>query len=148
MWMRKPAEQTGEPPVRKDLEADYNKAMSRMMMLRHGKECLRNIIAYQEQEIDRYRTEIARSREVIDTHHKDAVSVHEYTSELIAEGITVDSVLRINKDDALILRVDRKYTKDIMTDLQNEIAERIGMRVVLLNVGMELIGAVEHGSDT
>lgn len=151
MWNKEPAQPTGEPPVRKELEADYNKAMVRMKMRGHGGECLRNVIAYQEQEIDMYRGEIVRLRNAIDGLQRkaeDTALVHGHTAEMIAEGIAIaDGLPRISKDDTMILQSEYILgSEETIATMQEEIKKRTGINVALLDGRMKIAGVIEHGS--
>jgi hypothetical protein len=67
-----------------------------------------------------------------------------YTAELrtgfLADTIQADQLIRVNKDDILILRLKVKCRNEDMSRLQKEISERTGMKVILLDSYIELIG--------
>lgn len=128
------------PPMRKENEADYKKAMARMTRLGHSLETHKDIIAYMEQEIDYYRMKIER------LSSRDADSQSSVSEELTAEVIPCDKVFYMDKDDVLILHTKRNVSEETLSEKQDEITERTGIKVVIFGGNVDIVGVVRHGS--
>lgn len=129
------------PPMRKENEADYKKAMARMARLGHSLETHKDIIAYMEQEIDYYRMKIER------LSSRDAASQFSVSEELTAELIVpCDKVFYMDKDDVLILHTKRNVSEETISEKQDEITERTGIKTVIFGGSVDIVGVVRHGS--
>ena len=128
------------PPMRKENEADYKKAMARMARLGHSLETHKDIIAYMEQEIDYYRMKIER------LSSRYAASQFTVSEELTAEVIPCDKVFYMDKDDVLILHTKRNVSEETISEKQDEITERTGIKTVIFGGSVDIVGVVRHGS--
>lgn len=128
------------PPMHKENEADYKKAMARMARLGHSLETHKNIIAYMEQEIDYYRMKIER------LSSRYAASQFTVSEELTAEVIPCDKVFYMAKDDVLILHTKRNVSEETLSEKQDEITERTGIKTVIFGGSVDIVGVVRHGS--
>lgn len=128
------------PPMRKENEVDYKKAMARMTRLGHSLETHKDIIAYMEQEIDYYRMKIER------LSNRDSDSQFSISEQLTAEVMPCDKVFYMDKDDVLILHTKRNVSEETLSEKQDEITERTGIKVVIFGGNVDIVGVVRHGS--
>ena len=128
------------PPMRKENEADYKKAMVRMARLGYSPETHMDIIAYMEREIDQYITEIERLR------NRDTASQFSVSEELTTEAMYCDKVFYIDKDDVLILHTKRLSSEETLSKKQDEITERTGIKTVIFEGSSDIVGVIRHGS--
>ena len=128
------------PPMRKENEADYKKAMARMARLGHSLETHKDIIAYMEQEIDYYRMKIER------LSSRYAASQFTVSEELTAKVIPCDKVFYMDKDDVLILHTRTFVSEETLSKKQEEITERTGIKTVIFGGSVDIVGVIRHGS--
>ena len=127
-------------PVSKANEALYEKAISRISKQTCVDECWPgDIIAMQEQEIERYRSKIYFLEEEL----KKQKSEEAAQVELVAERIAFDDgVLRLNKGDTLILKADCALTPDIKGSIVDKCKQQ-GIDCIILHRRTEIVGIIE-----
>ena len=64
------------------------------------------------------------------------------------EGVlNTDRYLHISKDDVLVLKSMATFNKELREKKEADLSERLGVKVIILDAIMEIIGVVEHGGD-
>ena len=102
----------------------------------------KEIIALQQSKLEKYRREIG---ELIAGMPKEISEPIRECAGLIDAGVVVtDGIVRVNKDDVLILKTPT-HRRNHWKDLKEELEERTGMKVILLDTAEELIGVAERG---
>ena len=128
------------PPMRKENEADYKKAMARMARLGHSLATHKDIIAYMEREIERYRTDIQYLKKELKEKTKEVA----LETEVAIEGISFDDgILHVSKGDTMIITSQVRYTKESIDELVDKFA-KCGVGCIVLAAGMNVIGMIEH----
>lgn len=102
----------------------------------------KEIIALQQSKLEKYRREIG---ELIAGMPKEISEPIRECAGLIDAGVVVaEGIVRVNKDDALILRT-QTHRRNHWKDIKEELEERTGMKVILLDDTEELVGVVSDG---
>lgn len=129
-------------PVSKLNEIIYKTAIDRLSKVVCLDECLPgDLIAMQEQEIERYRSKIYFLEEEL----KKQKSEEAAQVELVAEGIVADDrVMHLNKGDTLILKADRIYIREDMDEIIDKL-NHYGINCVMLHKSTKIIGVIEGG---
>lgn len=131
-------------PVSKLNEIVYKTAIDRLSKVVCLDECLPgDLIAMQEQEIERYRSTIYFLEEEL----KKQKSEEAAQVELVAEGIIADDGLfRVGEKDILILHTKKLMRNEDIIRSQEEISMRTGIKVALFDGRSDIVGVVEHGT--
>lgn len=146
MCMKEPCRPSGEPPVCKELEMPYNRAMDRMIRLGHGRECPRDIIAYQELEIERYRNEIVLIR-AENSKYREKVQLLENKNRIMEEiASNKNRLWKIGKNDVLILSARKIMSEENMKRYQAEMTARTGIKTVIFDGNYDIVGAIKNGT--
>lgn len=127
-------------PVSKLNEIVYRTAIDRLSKVVCLDECLPgDLIAMQEEEIERYRSKIYFLEEELKKQKSEAVA----QAELVAEGIVVDDrVMHLNKGDTLILKADRIYAREVMSEIIDKLNHH-GINCVVLHKAINIVGVIE-----
>ena len=127
-------------PVSKLNEIIYKTAIDRLSKVVCLDECLPgDLIAMQEEEIERYRSKIYFLEKELEKQKNEAVA----QVELVAEGIIGDDgVLRLNKGDTLILKADCALTPDIKGSIVDKCKQQ-GIDCIILHRWTEIVGIIE-----
>lgn len=131
-------------PVSKLNKIIYKTAIDRLSKVVCLDECLPgDLIAMQEEEIERYRSKIYFLEKELEKQKNEAVA----QVELVAEGIVADDGLfRVGEKDILILHTKKLMRNEDMIQLQEEIIKRTGIKVAVIDGRSDIVGVVEHGT--
>lgn len=128
------------PPMRKENEADYKKAMARMARLGHSLETHKDIISYMEREIEKYRSDIQYLKKELKEKTKEVT----LETGVAIDGIAVDDrIFRISNGDTMIITSQVRYTKESIDEFVGKFA-KCGVGCIVLAPGMDAIGVIEH----
>ena len=64
----------------------------------------------------------------------------------VIEAIPCDGLFRINRKDVLVLKLNCAMQNERIYGLQEEISERMGIQVVIIDDKYDVVGVIEYGS--
>ena len=62
----------------------------------------------------------------------------------VIEAVPCDGLFRINRKDVLVLKLNCAMQNERIYGLQEEISERMGIQVVIIDDKYDIVGVVEH----
>lgn len=62
----------------------------------------------------------------------------------VIEAVPCDGLFRINRKDVLVLKLNCAMQNERIYGLQEEISERVGIQVVIIDDKYDIVGVVEH----
>lgn len=62
----------------------------------------------------------------------------------VIEAVPCDGLFHFNRKDVLVLKLNREMQSEHIYGLQEEISERLGMQVVIIDGKYDIVGVVEH----
>ena len=69
------------------------------------------------------------------------------TAQLMECALNKDRYLHIGKDDVLVLRTDEMLIPPHRKEFEENMSEKLGIKVVLIDGTIEVVGVVEHDGD-
>lgn len=64
----------------------------------------------------------------------------------VIEAVPCDGLFRVGRKDVLVLKLNCAMQNEHIYGLQEEISERLGMQVVIIDHRCDVIGVIEYGS--
>lgn len=106
-----------------------------------------------ESELESYKEKVRALSEELEAKKRDdwwkgfeePIDLSEATQGVI-EAVPCDGLFRINRKDVLVLKLNCAMQNERIYGLQEEISERMGIQVVIIDDKYDVVGAIEYGS--
>lgn len=114
--------------------------MARMARFGHSLATHKDIIAYMEREIERYRTDIQYLKKELKEKTKEVT----LETGVAIEGISLDDgIFHVSKGDTMIITSQVRYTRESIDEFVGKFA-KCGVGFIVLAPNMNVIGVIEH----
>lgn len=75
------------------------------------------------------------------------IGMEDILAPLVDGTLNTDGYLHMQKGDVLVLRTDSVLAKPHRKEFEENMSEKLGVRVVLIDGATEVVGVVEHGGE-